>query len=223
MPRTPFQPSPPAAGGRLARESRAGVPESLRRFEPRPGRKPFPGEAVRPPHPDTAEGPASVEAILTRLRSRIEEVFARERVPPEDAEDLLQETLFVLIFKWESIRKPEAWLLATLRNRCLIYRRKLEESPLDTVEPKALERLAGSQAPPQERAELRHDLSVAFGRLPERYRDVLRLRYGLGCESSEIAERLGYGSESMRRLTSRCLVSLGRELQNVGITRDNVR
>lgn len=166
---------------------------------------------------------ASLEAVLDRVRVAVARIFSDLEIPDQDAEDLLQETLFALIFKWDGIRKPEAWLLATLRNRCEIYRRRLEESLLEAVDPELLEALAGGQAPPQERAELRHDLGVAFSRLPERYRDVLRLRYGLGCESSEVAERLGCGSEGMRRLTSRCLVSLGRELESVGLTRENVR
>lgn len=175
------------------------------------------------PVAETAEVDRPLEALLAHLHPRIERVFSEHHIPEADAEDLLQETLFALVFKRDTIRKPEAWLLATLRNRCRIYLRMKRESLLEAVDSKSLEALAGGQAPPQERAELRHDLTVAFSRLPERYRDVLRLRYGLGCKSSEIAERLGYGSEGMRRLTSRCLVSLVRELESVGLTRQNLR
>jgi DNA-directed RNA polymerase specialized sigma24 family protein len=63
---------------------------------------------------------------------------------------------------------------------------------------------------------------VAFSRLPERYRDVLRLRYGLGWKSSEVAARLGYEPLGMRRVTSQSLVSLGRELESVGLSRRNL-
>lgn len=181
---------------------------------------------MRPsPHPPepAAQADRPLEALLARLRPEIARVLSEHSIPDADAEDLLQETLFALVFKWETIRKPEAWLLATLRNRCVIYRRMERESLLEAMDSKSLEALAGPQAPPQERADLRHDLTVAFSRLPESYRDVLRLRYGLGCKSSEVAERLGYEAEGMRRLTSQCLVSLGRELESAGLTRLNPR
>lgn len=180
--------------------------------------RPTPQPAARTEEVDRPLGP-----LLDLLRPDIARVLSEHHIPDADAEDLLQETLFALAFKWDTIRKPEAWLLATLRNRCVIYRRMAEESLLEAVDAKSLEALAGAQAPPQERSDLRHDLTVAFSRLPERYRDVLRLRYGLGCKSSEVAERLGYESEGLRRLTSQSLVSLGRELESVGLTRQNLR
>lgn len=142
-------------------------------------------------------------------------------IPPEDAEDLVQDTLVALVFKWRSIRDPEAWLLATLRNRCTIYWRRQRESLLDAVDGKILEQMAGVGEPPQRQSELRHDLLVAISRLPRDFQDVLRLRYGLGCESHEVAERLGYESAGMRSLTNRCLTSLSRELYAVGVRPDN--
>lgn len=179
------------------------------------------------PSPQPAAPPTEVdrplEALLARLRPHISRVLSEHRIPEADAEDLLQETLYALVFKWGTIRKPEAWLLATLRNRCLIYRRAAEESVLEAVDARRLDALAGPQAPPQERSELRHDLTVAFSRLPARYRHVLRLRYGLGCESSEIAQRLGCEPLGMRRLTSESLVSLGRELLSAGLSRQPPR
>lgn len=159
------------------------------------------------------------EALLERLRPQATRVLTRNRIPREDAEDILQETLFALVFKWDSLRNPEAWLLSTLRNRCLIYWRAQRESRLEAVDAPRLEALAGSQAPPQERADLRHDLNAAFARLPEPYRDVLRLRYGLGWPSAEVAEKLGYESDGLRRLTTECLVSLSHELAKAGPSR----
>lgn len=163
------------------------------------------------------------EALLLRLRPEMTRILKDQAIPPEDAEDLLQETFFALVFKWDGIRNPEAWLLSTLRNRCGSYWRKRHHDLFEPVDAKILDVLAGPQAPPQERAELRHDLEVALAQLPESERRVLHLRYGLGCESSEIAERLGFESEGMRRLTSRSIVHLGRELHKVGLNRHNTR
>jgi RNA polymerase sigma factor (sigma-70 family) len=163
------------------------------------------------------------EALLIRLRPEMKRILKRHAVPHEDAEDLLQDTFFNLVFKWDRIRNPEAWLLATLRNRCISYRRKRGDDLFEAVDAKILDILAGPQAPPQEQAELRHDLEIALAQLPAREREILRLRYGLGCESSEIAEQLGFESEGMRRLTSQCIVQLSRELRKVGLTRHNLR
>jgi RNA polymerase sigma-70 factor, ECF subfamily len=163
------------------------------------------------------------EALLLRLRPEMTRILKHQAIPPEDAEDLLQETFFALVFKWDSIRNPEAWLLSTLRNRCGSYWRRRHHDLFEPVDAKILDLLAGPQAPPQERTELRHDLEVALAQLPESERRVLHLRYGLGCESSEIAERLGFESGGMRSLTSRSIVHLGRELHKVGLNRHNTR
>jgi RNA polymerase sigma factor (sigma-70 family) len=168
-------------------------------------------------------GPPPVEALLQRLRPEIAEVFSDQAIPSSDAEDLLQETLYALVFKWEGIRNPEAWLLSTLKNRCSIYRRNREENLFEAVDSAILDALAGPQEPTQQQAELRHDLNAALCRLPERHRNVLHLRFGLGCKSAEIAEKLGYESEGMRRLTNESLAFLTRELKNLGLTPENAR
>lgn len=160
------------------------------------------------------------EAILRACREEMGEMLAEYQIPQEDAEDLLQETFVALVFKWESIRNPRAWLLATLRNRCIRYCRRQRRNAFEMVDQRFLELLAGSEDPPQERDELRHDLNVAISRLPPRYQDVLHLRYGLGWESSEVAEKMGEGSEEIRRLTTACLVALTRELRSMGLSRD---
>ncbi len=161
------------------------------------------------------------EPFLRHLHPRILGVLSSFQIPREDAEDLLQETLVALIFKWESIRNPESWLLSTLRNRCLIYLRQKDEAVYETVDTAILDVLAGPQSPPQVRADLRHDLNVALSKLPRRCRDLLRLRYGLGQKSSEIAEELGYESEGMRKLTTKSLVLLSRELKAAGLGRED--
>jgi RNA polymerase sigma factor (sigma-70 family) len=147
-------------------------------------------------------------------------ILGRYRIPQEDAEDLLQETFVALVFKWQSIRNPKAWLLSTLRNRCTLYWRKRRQDLFEAVDSALLDALASPQAPPQSRAELRHDLNIAISRLPERYQDLLRLRYGLGCKSSEVAEQMGEGSQEIRKLTTACLVALTRELRRMGLTRE---
>ncbi|MGD2116492.1 MAG: sigma-70 family RNA polymerase sigma factor [Acidobacteriota bacterium] len=160
------------------------------------------------------------EVLLRSCREEMVRILGRYRIPQEDAEDLLQETFVALVFKWQSIRNPKAWLLSTLRNRCTLYWRKRRQDLFEAVDSALLDALASPQAPPQSRAELRHDLNIAISRLPERYQDLLRLRYGLGCKSSEVAEQMGEGSQEIRKLTTACLVALTRELRRMGLTRE---
>jgi RNA polymerase sigma factor (sigma-70 family) len=79
-----------------------------------------------------------------------------------------------------------------------------------------LELIAAPQAPAQRQVALRHDLERVMARLPERCRTVLRLRYGLGYRSLEVAEQLGYQPTSIRKVTSRCVAALCRELVDSG-------
>ena len=148
-------------------------------------------------------------------------VLAHYQIPQDDADDLLQETLVALVFKWDSIRNPEAWLLSTLRNRCSLYWHQKDEALYEAVDTSILDVLAGPQSPPQEQADLRHDLNAALSKLPRKHRDVLRLRYGLGHKSSEIAEELGYESTGVRKLTTQSLALLTRELRAAGLGRED--
>jgi RNA polymerase sigma factor (sigma-70 family) len=164
------------------------------------------------PHP--AE--PAIEVILERMEPRLKRVLSRYRIPAQDADDLLQETFLIMISKSGSIRNPDAWLLATLANRCIIYWRKHRRRLWDLVDSAILELLADVEAPPQERADLRCDLDALLAHLPDRCRSVLRLRYGLGCSAAEAAARMGYCPSSLRKVSRRCLASLAEQLLGAG-------
>lgn len=163
---------------------------------------------------DQALGEESFDELLERLRPRLKQILYRYQVPPEDAEDILQEALLATVLKWERIRNPEAWLVVTLKNRCLIYWRRRRGSlctPMDTV---ALELLSEPEDPPQEREHLRWDLnSLIEKNLPSRHRDLVRMRYLMGHTPSEVAERLGYQQSSVRKLASRALARLSEQVE----------
>ncbi len=168
--------------------------------------------------PDVAE--PSLEDLLDRMQPRLRRILSRHRIPPQDAEDLLQETFLILVTKWGTIRNPEAWLLATLANRCIIYWRKVRGRIWDLVDSTLLELLAEAEAPAQQQADLRCDLETLVSRLPDRCRSVLQLRYGLGFSTAEAAERTGYCKSSIRKVTRRCLAALSTELLSRGVRLD---
>lgn len=158
----------------------------------------------------------AVEELLRRIRPRLLRVLARFRIPPQDAEDLLQETFVILVTKWDTIRNREAWLLVTLNNRCIMYWRRQRSRLCDAVDAAILELIAEPESPGQEDASLRVDLDHLLSRISERCRTLLRLRYGLGHTSAETADQTGYCASSVRKITRRCLVELGRHLTAEG-------
>lgn len=159
----------------------------------------------------------SLEETLIRVEPRLRRILTRYRIPAQDAEDLLQETFLIMVSKVETIRNPEAWLLGTLANRCILYWRKYRSRLWDLVDTTILEMLADAEAPTQERWDLRFDLDTLLSNLPDRCRSVLRLRYGLGCSTAEAAERMGYCQSSIRKVTRRCLAALTEQLLGSGL------
>lgn len=166
-------------------------------------------------HPPRSED-FSLEETLKRVEPKLKRILFRYKIPVQDADDLLQETFLIMVSKATSIRNPEAWLLATLSNRCVIYWRKHRSRLWDLVDNTLLELLADSEAPAQELSELRCDLDTLLSNLPDRCQSVLRLRYGLGFSTSETAEEMGYCKSNIRKVTRRCLAALTEQLLGTG-------
>lgn len=175
-------------------------------------------KALQPPE----EEQVPLDELLSNIQPKLTQILARYRIPAQDADDVLQETFLTLIHKQDVVRNPEAWLVVTLRNRCLIYWRKKRKHLYQAVDTAILELLSEPTAPSQRKTELRYDLDRLIARLPERCRCLLRLRYGLGCSSSEVAERMGYRQSSIRKVTSRCLAALTKELLQAGFDHESL-
>ncbi len=164
--------------------------------------------------PGTTE---ELESVVARIKPKARQIFARYRIPPADAEDLLQETFIVYLHKQETIRQTEPWLLGTLRKRCLVYWRTRRRRLYNAVDTAILESVATPERPAQEVADLNSDLSCAIGKLSSRCRSLLQLRYGLGCTPLETAERMGYRSSGIYKVLERCLAALTTRLVSSGL------
>ncbi|MGH9362712.1 MAG: RNA polymerase sigma factor [Thermoanaerobaculia bacterium] len=162
----------------------------------------------------------SLELLLERVGPRLKCVFVRFRIPPDDAEDLLQQALLAFIHQSGEVRDPEAWLAGTLRHKCLLYWRNRRRKVYDAVDDAMLEWLAPPQAPDQEDTDLRRDLRQLIERLPPRCRSLLQLRYEFGYEAPELARRLGYRASSIGKITTRCLAALTRHLIAAGLGKE---
>lgn len=157
-----------------------------------------------------------LEEFARAVRPRMRRMVRGLGVPEEDAEDLVQQTLMALVGAWNEVRDPEAWVAGALRKKCLMYWRGRRRRIYDAVDGSVLEWLAEPVGPVQERRVLESDLAAVAGRLPDRYRRLLRLRFGLGYDPPEVARRLGYRTSSIGKVTTRSLAALGRELSAVG-------
>ena len=168
--------------------------------------------------PNTSAAESSLEQFLKSVRPRMKTLFAHYQVPPQDTEDIVQQALLALLYQRQAIRDPEAWLMGTLRNKCLLYWRERRRKLYDAVDAAALELMAETMAPEQEGVDVRRDLEMAIERLPERCRALLSLRYSQGYEPPELAKRLGYSPTSISKTTNRCLAALTRELAHLAMT-----
>lgn len=159
-----------------------------------------------------AEETLGVAAILEKAQPRLRAILARTKIPPQDAEDLLQQTFLSFLQARAEICSPEAWLAGTLRKRCLLYWRARRRRLYDAVDTTLLEWIAEPQEPRQERAVLLDNLRKMIEQLHPRCRGILTLRYQLGLEPKELADRLGYSPASVSKITIRCLAAVTRKL-----------
>jgi RNA polymerase sigma factor (sigma-70 family) len=158
----------------------------------------------------------SLDELMPQVQPKLERLLGYYQIPPEDAEDLIQDSVLTLLYKWERIHCPEAWLLGTLKRRCLMYWRSRRARLAEGVDAAILELLAEPQEPSQAKFEVSQDLTRVLDRLPMRCQSILKLRYGLGLKPSEVAERLGYRPSSIRKVSNRCLAALTRQLVAIG-------
>ena len=148
-------------------------------------------------------GDRSAFGVLYARYSRMVHGILLSRVPPSDAEDLVQDVFLQALPRLASLRdvsKFPGWLAAIARNRAIDFHRRAKgDVPLDeestSVEPNRTP--PASRRAPQSSAEARAALDVILS-LPEAYRETLILRLVEGMTGPEIAARTGLTHGSVR-------------------------
>ncbi len=171
---------------------------------------------------ESHEPELTFDEFLKKVEPKLKKLLSTYRVPAEDAEDVLQQSLLALVYQWDRVRDPECWLLVTLKHHCQMYWRTTRRRLYSAVDSSLLELISDPVAPSQERADLLSDLENLVARLPSRCRKVLQLRFRLGYEPLEVAQRLGYQASSIGKITKRCLAALSQELVTAGLSRETV-
>ena len=145
----------------------------------------------------------------------------------DDAEDAMQEALIKTYRYVGRIREPGAfrpWLYRTVRNACLMGRRKRVGEPtrlqsLDDVLP-GTDGPARPEMPDQgknpeqlaDNARLRRRLRKALGRLPVPYRTIVFLREMEGLSTREVANVMGISEDSVKTRLHRARLQLQADL-----------
>lgn len=82
------------------------------------------------PPEGTREG-EPIADLLARLRPEIEQLLASHGLAEGEADEVLHEILFMLIYRWDRIGDRELWLLTALKRSCL---RRLQERSFRPME-----------------------------------------------------------------------------------------
>ena len=170
---------------------------------------------------------AGNESALERLLMRAQEVAWRFSTSvcghASDAEDAMQEALIKTYRYVGRIREPHAfrpWLYRTVRNACLMGRRKKAGEPArlqswDEVlpgpeGPMRLDPPSPGRNPEQiaHNAALRRRLRAAMRALPPQYRAVVFLRDIEGLSTREVAQVMGMSEDNVKTRLHRARVQL---------------
>ena len=161
----------------------------------------------------------SLEDLLERHQAQVYRFGMKMCRDPEDAKDVLQDTLLAMARNIRDFRGASSistWLYTIARSFCIKKRRRSKFAPdrersLDTdVAPEAA-RLADPAMSPDEALagkEVEQALGQAIGALEPMYREVLLLRDVEGLTALEVAEVLGVSVQAVKSRLHRARLSV---------------
>jgi RNA polymerase sigma-70 factor (ECF subfamily) len=138
--------------------------------------------------------------ILYARYARIVHGILLSRVPPADAEDLLQDVFLQILPRLRSLRDISrfgGWLAAIARNRAIDFHRRAKANVELDEESTSPSSDSPSKSTPHHTAEAQAVLDAILS-LPEAYRETLLLRLVEGMTGPEIAARTGLTHGSVR-------------------------
>jgi hypothetical protein len=164
----PAEESPPGnaacppwtCGGRLATlESRPWPPDAA------PADLPGGPALHRFASPEPADRPPELElrAVMQQSRAPLRSLFRSYGIRPDDAEDILQEALLVVVGCWRMIDDPLPFLLGTVKHRIQAYLQQRRGERAALVELARRQALVAGDVP-QRRVDSREDARCRMGR-----------------------------------------------------------
>jgi len=152
---------------------------------------------------------SAIEELLRRYQSRIYRYGIQMCRNPEDAKDVLQDTLLAMTRSLRSFRGASSlstWLYTIARSFCIKKRRKSKFAPDEELSLSSMDSdhsgpvSAASEQPDHivSAKELADYLNKAVQSLDPMYRDVLLLRDGEGLSAPEVAKVLGLRVDAVK-------------------------
>lgn len=161
---------------------------------------------------------AALEHLLERHQARIYRFGMKMCRHPEDAQDVLQETLLALARNVRDFRGASSlstWLYTVARSFCIKKRRRSkfapEETSLDVAGSTEIAVLADPGQLPEEALaskQVEEALGLAISSLDPMYREVLVLRDMEGLTAPEVAEVLGITVQAVKSRLHRARVTV---------------
>jgi RNA polymerase sigma-70 factor (ECF subfamily) len=166
---------------------------------------------------------SAIEELLRRYQARIYHYGMKMCRDPEDAKDVLQDTLLTMARSLRSFRGASSlstWLYAIARSFCIKKRRKSKFAPAEELSLSGMDSdhsgpvSALSEQPDQivSARELGDYLNKAVQSLDPIYRDVLLLRDGEGLSAPEVAEVLGIRVDAVKSRLHRARLAVREQM-----------
>jgi RNA polymerase sigma-70 factor (ECF subfamily) len=173
--------------------------------------------------------PEAMERLLVRAQASAYRFSVMVCGRTDETEDVMQEALVSTYRHASAIRDPEAfkaWLYRTVRNACLLNRRKRVAEPTHMVsldddgplhDQAMIEPHAVEQSPEDtlDEATRREQLRKALLRLPGPQREVIVLRDLEGLSTREVADVVGISEDNVKQRLHRGRVALRAVLEDV--------
>lgn len=161
----------------------------------------------------------ALEALLERHQAQVYRFGIKMCRDPEDAKDVLQETMLAMARGMRDFRGASSlstWLYTVARSYCIKKRRRGKAAPppeqlFDAGElAQARELVDPAQAPDEQLAgkQVERALDAAIAALEPSYREVLLLRDVEGLTAPEVAEVLGVSVQAVKSRLHRARVSV---------------
>jgi RNA polymerase sigma-70 factor (ECF subfamily) len=165
----------------------------------------------------------ALEALLQRYQSRVYRFGVKMCRDPEDAKDVLQDTLFTMARTVRDFRGASSlstWLYTVARSFCIKKRRRgkstaAEPLSIDAVEEKDAAKVAHPGPGPEEdvqNRQLEEVLTEAITALAPMYREVLVLRDVEGLTAPQVAEVLGISVDAVKSRLHRARLEIRKSL-----------
>lgn len=146
-----------------------------------------------------------VEDLVARFGDLLRLSAERDGWGPEAAEDLIQESLLLLLLRWDEVKDPGSWLWGVARWRSIMgFRRRRQRRETSLEEADETLRVTSFEAA----SDARIDCGRRLARIPARIRVALERRYLLGDEIEEAARVAGISPSSFGKLRTKAFARM---------------